>query len=298
MFQQPILIGIPTLNGSDRLWRCLHSIADCTRWHKFADVRVVVCDDGSGEEELRKVRTHVANCGKLRERCNLELVENDGRWGIARSWNRLARSHPSEVLVLVNDDVEVVEHWLEVLTWSVTKNPRLGMVCLNTYLSLSKGQHARHLKVIKEDGTQGTVLPHVAVPVVDYHEAHLLTGGGKLLSSQGSIFAVRTALYEEVGGFDERFFCYYEEVDFGVRLRQKGYLSAVASFPLVYHLGGATNSDEKNLDAQKIMAESRAKFIEKHGAEPDKLRDTFSWEWGLHDGLTLNEWNTQIGNWE
>lgn len=298
MFREPILIGIPTLNGADRLWRCLHSIADCTAWEKFADVRVVVCDDGSEPAELRKTRAHVQNCGKLRERCSLELLENEERRGIAKSWNRLARSHPSEVLALVNDDVEVVRHWLEVLAWSVTKNPRLGMVCLNTYLALSKRQHEVHLGVSNPDGSAGKVLPHVAVPVVDYHEAHLLTGGGKLLSSQGSIFAVRTALYEEVGGFDERFFCYYEEVDFGVRLRQKGYLSAVASFPLVYHLGGATNSEPRNLDAQKVMAESRAKFVEKHGAEPGKLRETFAWEWGLHDGLTLNEWNTQVGNWE
>jgi GT2 family glycosyltransferase len=283
MLMTDVTIGIPTLNGPDRLARCLESIADCTPFDRFK-VKLLVCDDGSTPSNLNGNKTavhHAGNEGGLREKAGLELLIHEKRSGIAKGWNDLTRSQRSEVTVLLNDDIEVVDHWLDVLVYSVTRNACIGMVALNTYVALTKAQHYAAHKLP----------PHVAVPRIDYHEAKLSHGGGKLLSSLGSCFAFRTEVYNRVGGFDERYFALYEEIDFGVSCRELGLIHCMASYPIVYHMGGATLSDPKNLDASATLLRSRSAFHEKWGQQSiDQLRGKYD----VNRVLQLDEWNTQL----
>jgi GT2 family glycosyltransferase len=61
----------------------------------------------------------------------------------------------------------------------------------------------------------------------------------------GAFFAVRRSLFDHLGGFDERFFLYLEDLDFSYRARQSGwrtrYLAGVSSF----HKGGGTSEQAK-----------------------------------------------------
>ena len=118
-----------------------------------------------------------------------------------------------------------------------------------------------------------------------------MDGDGSLLTSCGYAFAFRRKDYDAIGGFDERYFCFYEECDFGVAVRQRGFRCAMASHPLVYHMGGATNSEPRHLVASERMAESRAKFLEKWGHSPDELRRQME-----GSRLPLRSWNSQMRN--
>ncbi|HXB28148.1 MAG TPA: glycosyltransferase [Gemmatimonadaceae bacterium] len=269
-----VTIGIPTLNGPDRLFRCLRSIGQHTSWGSCGDVKVLVVDDGSTEELLKTNKDMVHIASGLYPQMGLEMLMHNERRGIARGWNALTRHRGSEVVALMNDDIEVVDDWLDVLVYSVTKNGHAGMVGLNSYVGVTKAS-----------------VPFPP-PRVDYCEGRLLGGGSNgLVSSQGPLFAFRREMFDRVGGFDERYFCFYEEVDFGIALRQAGFHHYMADYPRVFHMGGATNSKPENLDAAKHMAESAEKFRQKWGATLGDLRAGF----GPSPGC--DEWNTQIKNW-
>ena len=274
MFKQSVTVGIPTLNGPERLTRCLESIEQCTVFDRFENVKVLVCDDGSTEENLKLNKDAIHRSETLRRRTSLEMIMSDRRCGIAASWNKLVRQHPSRIIVLANDDIEVVDDWLDVLMFSVCENRHAGMVSLNQFVGVTKLQVAM---------VQQTPLR------IDYREAKLLNGDGLLAASSGSIFAFSREAYESVGGFDERYFCFYEEVDFGVMLRNQGYCHYIADYPTVFHMGGATNSEPKNLDAAAQLIRSRQLFTEKWGATPAQIRD------GLVPVLVgTKTWNTQL----
>jgi GT2 family glycosyltransferase len=270
-----VTVGIPTLNGPDRLRRCLRSIAECTDWSAFGpgNVKVLICDDGSTPENLEANKHVLHEAERLRQVSGAEMIMSPTRDGIAKSWNKLVRHQACDVAALLNDDIEVVEHWLDVLVYSVMENPQAGMIGLNSYVGVIKGQVPPPLRV-------------------DYCESHLLSGGGRLVSSQGPIFAFRRDVYDLVGGFDERYFVFYEECDFGVALRQKGYVHYMADYPRVYHMGGATNSEPKNLDAASQIAASREKFRQKWGRSFEQIRQEYG------PAPTAREWNTQINNWK
>ncbi len=54
----------------------------------------------------------------------------------------------------------------------------------------------------------------------------------------------RADLFREIGGFDESFFCYAEDIDLGFRLRLAGYRCLYAPEAVAYHVGSATTGGQ------------------------------------------------------
>ncbi len=284
-----VLLGVPTLNGPARLKRLLESVRQAP-WPSRLAVKMLVCDDGSTPENLAENKRLVTTVYQdLHARCATELLMPGGRNGIARTWNLLCRHSPDwEVGLLLNDDVELARHAIEAVVYTLEENERAGMVGLNSYVSLTREQH----KSVYPAGR----LEHEVFPRIDYVESQMLSGSGNLLASNGPAFGFRRAVYEYAGGFDERYFVFYEELDFGVTLRRLGFEHFMLSYPILYHMGGATNSVPSNLDARARMEESAAKFHEKWGKTPGELREEF-WRLAKRDDRPLREWNTHIENW-
>jgi len=64
----------------------------------------------------------------------------------------------------------------------------------------------------------------------------------------GACLLVRREVYEQVGGFDERFFMYAEESDWQLRIRQAGWDIAFTPAAQVVHLAGASGSRKSNIN--------------------------------------------------
>lgn len=62
----------------------------------------------------------------------------------------------------------------------------------------------------------------------------------------GAFFMVRRKLFAELGGFDERFFVYFEEVDFSARAKLNGWKSIYLAGVRAYHAGGGTSRQVKD----------------------------------------------------
>jgi GT2 family glycosyltransferase len=63
----------------------------------------------------------------------------------------------------------------------------------------------------------------------------------------GAFFLVRRRLFDALGGFDERFFLYFEEVDFSARLREAGYASLFLAEVGARHWGGGSSAQIEGL---------------------------------------------------
>lgn len=74
----------------------------------------------------------------------------------------------------------------------------------------------------------------------------------------GAYFLVRRALFEELDGFDERFFVYFEEVDFSYRARQAGWRSVYLADVQAFHAGGGTSHQVK---AKRLFYSLRSRLL-------------------------------------
>ncbi len=79
----------------------------------------------------------------------------------------------------------------------------------------------------------------------------------------GAFFFVRRRLFESLGSFDERFFVYYEDLDFSYRARRAGFHSYFLSEANAYHRGKGTTDRDKAPRLSYVLR-SRILFSYKH----------------------------------
>jgi len=95
-------------------------------------------------------------------------------------------------------------------------------------------------------------------------------GGGVVELIIGAFFLVRGELFRNLKGFDERFFVYFEEVDFSLRAKRLGYSSYLLTEASAYHKGGGCSGSTK-VTRLFYSLRSRLQYGDKHFSSVDKL---------------------------
>ncbi len=95
-----------------------------------------------------------------------------------------------------------------------------------------------------------------------------LSEGGYVDQVMGAFFLIRQSVFDLCGGFDERFFVYYEEVDLSIRARDLGYSSYIVSEASAFHKGGGCSEQVKPLRLFYSLR-SRILYAEKHYSRLD-----------------------------
>lgn len=73
---------------------------------------------------------------------------------------------------------------------------------------------------------------------------------------------IKASIFKSVGGFDKNFFLYFEEYDFGKRVKDINYISVICDESLVMHSVGS--STKKRLDSNQFFKKSRQLYFKKH----------------------------------
>jgi GT2 family glycosyltransferase len=143
--------------------------------------------------------------------------------------NLAAADSTAEFLVLLNPDAVAEPTWLETLIAKAHIAPDIASV----------GSLQRRLDDPEVLDGVGDVW-HVAGLAWRAGEGHPTAGApgdGEIFGPCGAAALYRRAAFMALGGFDERFFCYCEDVDLAFRLRAAGYRSVRASSAVVRHAG-------------------------------------------------------------
>lgn len=214
-------------NSGRLLERCL----DCLiRQSRPADI-VVVADNGSTDDSLSGIDSIHPSVRVIRLGKNL---------GFAAANNRAVEAVPDcDWIVLLNPDAFPEPDWLERMMDAALRHPEYAFfgcrMLSDADLGLLDGLgDAYH--------TSGLV----------WREGHGRPGSGKALQAT-EIFSpcaaaalYRRSAFAEIGGFDEDYFCYVEDVDLGFRLRLAGHRCLYVPDAIVRHAGSAITG--KNSD--------------------------------------------------
>lgn len=215
-------------NGARFIERCLTALmAQTVQPHE-----IILVDNASTDDSVAIVR-------RFLEVRLMQLPRNEG---FARGNNLAIASvaEDSEWIVLLNPDAFADPRWLEELLAAAGRNPGFDVFG-------SKLVNAGDPVLLDGEGDA-------------YHASGLVwrTGHGKPLrtnsETEREIFSpcAAAAMYRrtslaQVGGFDEDYFCYVEDVDLGFRLRLAGSRSLYVPHSVVHHVGSGTtgggNSD-------------------------------------------------------
>lgn len=204
-----VSIVIPTKNAPTHIARCLGSIFERTNYPSF---EVVVVDNGTDDADARAAL----------ERHPVKLVAYDESYdesfNFSHSNNLGVAAAEGKHVVLLNNDTEVVDAgWLQTLVWHA-ELPGVGAV--GPLLTYPDGT-VQHAGVVL--GFRGTA-DHVmrGAPSTSDGYAGSLACTHEVSAVTGACLTTPRSVYEEAGGLNEYFATHYQDVDFCLRLRERG----------------------------------------------------------------------------
>jgi GT2 family glycosyltransferase len=209
-------VYIPNFNGGEHLARALESLRAQT-----VEAEVVVVDNASSDGSDRMVAARFPEVRLLRLGANL---------GFGTALNRAVDDHPGDPIVLFNNDAEAEPRFLEALLDGL--GPGVDSVAGVLVQERDAGR-------IDSAG----VVADRTLMGFDYLHGELVAaalGAPDPLGPTGGAALYRRDAFLAVGGFDERMFLYYEDLDLALRLAARGGACRLAGEARALHAYSAT----------------------------------------------------------
>jgi GT2 family glycosyltransferase len=261
-----VSVVIVSYNAADELENCLRSLAVLTEVMQDSGfAQIIVSDNGSADDSVARAR--VAYPG-------VEVVENGANLGFAKACNIGARRATAPLLFFFNPDATAHSGLLDQAVTYFASHPDVAMA---------------GAKLLNEDGTTAESCGEFDT----WWQSFLRSSAwGELpwFRSQSNGYAlrrwdysterdvdlvvgaamfIRADVFRELGGFDERFFLYHEEIDFAHRLKDAGKRVVYLPQCVVTHLserGGSRKTWGKSGVLGWRQRSRRLYWIKRHGA--------------------------------
>ena len=170
----------------------------------------------------------------------MRLVELGRNAGFAAAVNRGIEAAGGELVAVVNNDLELDPHWLEEMVAALRDDPHAGS-------ATGKMLFYDRREVIDGAGDFTSWYAISAPRGRDEVDRGQYDAAEPVFSACGGAALYRRGALEAVGPFDEDFFAYVEDVDWGFRAQLAGWTCRYAPGAVAYHMGGATSGRVPNL---------------------------------------------------
>lgn len=257
-------------NSTDYLLKCIESIYACAEDFKF-DIWV---EDNNSTDNVERVTT-AFNA--------VHLNLNDKNLGFATAVNKAIGRSSAPYIVIINPDSIVGENFFQKVLTFMMRRPDIGILGPKILNSNGSVQGSARAYPTPVNGFFGrTSLLSRLFPNNIFTKKNFLTkknGGTDPVDVDwvsGACMVVRRDAIHDVGGMDEQFFMYWEDVDWCKRMWQKGW--KVFYFPhafVIHHVGGS--SDKRPFRSKLEFHKSCYKYFIKYPLWPGILnRSIFS----------------------
>lgn len=210
--------------AGDMLRRCVAAVVA----GGGADMVVVVDNSGAGHDD----EAHGPGIDQI------VRVENRGFGAAANAGFRSVVEHfgPDCALALLNDDVTVTPGWLEPLITALVSDERIGGVQPKLLVADTDPPMVNSVGVCLDRAGAGSDIGFGQPDGPEWSAA------GPIGLFSGGAMLFRAAFINDLDGFDERHFLYYEDVDLAMRGKERGWVFHCAPASVVHHEVGATAS--------------------------------------------------------
>ncbi|OLF04666.1 glycosyl transferase [Actinophytocola xinjiangensis] len=218
-----VSVIVVNYRGAEDTIACLRALrADLAYPTELLEIVCVDNDSGDGSAE------------RIRAETGVEVIEAGANLGFAGGCNLGARHASGTVLAFLNNDARPHPAWVDAAVEVLVTQPAVGAVAS---------------KVLDWDGELIDFVDggltwfgmgykrHAGQPDDGSHDVPR-----DVLFATGSAMFVRAGVFAELGGFDERFFMFYEDVDLGWRLNLRGWRVRYEPASLTYHRHHASMS--------------------------------------------------------
>ena len=270
--EQPwVTILIPNKDHLSDLKRCVDSIIDKTTYENYD---IVIVENNSVSDEI------FAYYEEIEKHPKIQVVKfEEEEFNYSRINNFGARFAKGEYLLLLNNDTQVITvNWIEEMLMYGLRDD-VGVVGAKLYYDNKTIQHAGIAIGLGAHRTAGHTHHKVAWENVGYM--------GKLCYAQdvsavtGACMMVKKSVYDELGGLSEEFAVALNDVDFCLRVREKGLLVVFTPFAELFHFESVSRGSDL-----KLSKKEKAKLAKEGVASSDGNSERYNRE----AALFRNKW--------
>lgn len=246
-----LAIVIPTKDRAALLREALQSLAYKT---SPQNTQIVIVDNGTTEPEALSLLAEAA------QRPDVVVLRDPEPFNFARLINRGVGASGAEMIVILNNDVSGSdEHWASRLA-ALAAAPDVGAVGPRLVYPNGTLQHAGVVLGV------GGLVGHSGRGLVpqDQGPGGMLHQVRQVSAVTGACLVVRRAVFEALGGFDERYGVECNDIDFCLRALAAGYRNVWSPWPILVHREGSSRGLSGPLGRQVIS--DRTRFIRQWGA--------------------------------
>ena len=243
----PPLVTVIILNyngrvslGDEFLIRAIESVLNSN----YPNLKVVFVDNGSQDGSYEFV------CELFKQRKDFKAIRFEKNLGYSRGNNEAVRrlDHKPKYIVFLNNDVIVSYNWLKEAVRILESEEHI------------KGVKPLHLH---PDGRSysGVLFGLNARPVVIRDPLY----SGVVAYVSGACLIIDAEVFEELGGFDEHYMHYYQDLDLGWNIWVRGYRLVSVPASIIFHIGGVATSSRFGEEGRAYcMIKDRCFFVFKN----------------------------------
>lgn len=240
---------IITYNSGDFICDCLHSIV--RQKSNVIISEAILIDNASKDPTVKIVKGEFPN---------VILKENRENVGFAAAVNQAFSISQGEYILLLNPDTVLKDNFIDELFSFVKRTPEASIIGVKVVDENNKHHPSTWKRV-----TFLTVLAEMLLP---YDMSIKLvtespTTPALVENVSGACMLIRRDVFEAMNGFDERFFLYYEEIDFCRRAKQRGYKVYYNPDIEVIHFAAKSSSNDPEVFFSNLYR-SKLLYIKKH----------------------------------
>ena len=236
-------------------------------------LEIVVVENGSGDDSAERIAAAAPH---------VTLLVSKTNEGFAGGCNMGVAASSGEYIALLNNDAKPDPEWIAAAVARFEESDSIGGVAsrvldwdgeLVDYIGSAMTWYGMGYKPLTAE----------KVPRTPDHSRDVLFG-------TGSAMFVRRSVYEELGGFDERYFMFFEDVDLGWRMNLAGYRFVYEPASLAFHKHHASMS-KFGSHKETVLLERNALFTLYKNAGQAALNDLLPAAMGLsiRRGVTRGE---------
>lgn len=271
-----VSIIIPNKDQSEALKKCLDSIREKTSYRNY---EIIIVENNSEEPETFAFYKKIAG-----ER--IKIVTWEGEFNYSAINNFGVRHARGDYLLLLNNDVEIINgDWMEEML-SHCQRKEVGIVGAKLYYPDNTIQHAGI--IIGIGGVAGSIF--VGLPRAFSGYLHKASIQLDLSAVTAACMLVKRSVFEQVGGLEEKLKVAFNDVDFCLRVREKGYLVVYDPYAELYHYESKTRGAEDTKGKVRRF-QTEIEYMRSHWIGLLKKGDPY-----YNCNLSLTKWDYSLKN--
>jgi GT2 family glycosyltransferase len=245
-----ISIVVLAYHQRDPLRRCLDACV-AAGGEVPGEVELIVVDNGGLAEFVRE------NCPQAR------IIEPGGNLGFAGGVRRGTQAAGGRWIALVNDDAYVESPAFAALLAAGDADPQIGAVAAQV----------RFLAEPERINSAGIAVDVLGNAAERFAGLPLSGAGaaGPVFGPSAAVALYRAEMLEQIGGFDERFFAYLEDVDVAWRAQAAGWLSWYEPAAVAYHQG-SSSTGASTPQKYFLVGRNRVRLLARNATRRQLLR--------------------------